>query len=116
MEALNCPGCGSNDLNQLGPAEYKCAHCGTGFVLTQTKTGFVDVVLVQAGKKEIDVIMALREITTKESVLEMMDLARAKQLIKSAPSVVAPNVSSDVGERVKARLEKAGATVELKPA
>jgi len=116
METLKCPSCGSSDLKQLSQAEYKCAHCGTGFVLTRAQTGFVDVVLVQAGKKKINVIQALREITTRETVLEMLDLARAKHLVDATPSVLAPNVTLDVGERVKARLEKAGATVELKPA
>ena len=79
-------------------------------------TSLVDVVLVQTGKKQTDVILALREITTREPALELMDLARAKQLTRAAPCVVAPNVLLEVGERVKARLEKAGATVELKPA
>jgi ribosomal protein L7/L12 len=116
METLKCPSCGSGDLNQLSSAEYKCSHCGTSFMLTYAKTGFVDVVLVQAGKKKIDVVMALREITTKETVLEMLDLATAKRLTDTTPCVVAPNVALEVGERVKARLEKAGATVELKPA
>jgi ribosomal protein L7/L12 len=116
MEALKCPSCGSSDLNQLVPAEYKCLHCGTSFMLTHIQTGFVDVVLVQAGKKKTDVILALREITTRETVLEMIDLATAKRLTDATPCVVAPNVALEVGERVKARLEKAGATVELKPA
>jgi ribosomal protein L7/L12 len=77
---------------------------------------FVDVVLVDAGKYKIKVIQALREITTQEQVLEMLDLARAKQLVESAPCVVAPNVHSEVGARLKAMLEEAGATVHLKAA
>jgi large subunit ribosomal protein L7/L12 len=85
-------------------------------MLTQTQTGFVDVVLVQAGKDTINVIQALREITTRETVLEMLDLATAKRLVEATPCVAARNVALEVGERVKARLEKAGATVELKPA
>ncbi|MBN1535555.1 MAG: ribosomal protein L7/L12 [Anaerolineales bacterium] len=79
-------------------------------------TYFVDVVLVDAGKNKINVIQALRNISAKESVLEMLDLARAKQLVDSAPCIVAPNVNSEVGERVKLTLEKAGATVKLKAA
>jgi ribosomal protein L7/L12 len=42
-------------------------------------TSFVDVILVDAGKDKIKVIQALREITTREQALEMLDLARAKQ-------------------------------------
>jgi ribosomal protein L7/L12 len=118
METLNCPRCGSGDLNQAGAAEYRCPQCGTGFTLIQAQTqiSFVDVVLVEAGKKKTDVTMALREITTKEPALELMDLATASRLTRATPCIVAPNVSSEAGERIKARLEKAGATVQLKPA
>jgi len=77
---------------------------------------FVDVVLVQTGKKPINVIQALREVSSTEATIENIDLATAKRLTDATPSVVVPNVTSEVGERVKARLEKAGATVELKPA
>ncbi|MGW8180455.1 MAG: ribosomal protein L7/L12 [bacterium] len=79
-------------------------------------TSFVDVVLVDAGSDTIKVIQALREVTTTEVVIEMLNLARAKQLVGSAPCVVVPNVNSEVGGRVRAKLEKAGAKVELKEA
>jgi ribosomal protein L7/L12 len=46
----------------------------------------------------------------------MVDLAMAKQLTDSPPCVVVPNVPVPAGERIKATLEAAGATVELKPA
>jgi ribosomal protein L7/L12 len=72
--------------------------------------------LFQAGRKPIDVVLALREATTRETSLQMLDLATAKRLTDSPPCVVVPNVRMDVGERIKARLEKAGAAVELKPA
>jgi ribosomal protein L7/L12 len=116
METLQCPSCGRNELTRLDPAEYKCLHCGTSFILTRAETGFVDVVLVQAGPQKTDVILALREVTTREPTIEMLDLATAKRLTDSPPCVVVPNLSVEVGQRVKARLEKAGATVELKPA
>ena len=77
---------------------------------------FVDVVLVQTGKKPINVIQALSEVSSTDPTIENIDLATAKRLTDATPSVVVPNVTSEVGERVKARLEKAGATVELKPA
>jgi ribosomal protein L7/L12 len=116
METLKCPSCGSNNLNQLGPVEYKCPHCGTGFMLTYNPTDFVDVVLLQSGNKKTDVILALREVTAQEASIKMIDLMMAKQLTDATPCIIAPNVALEVGERVKVRLEKAGATVELKPA
>jgi ribosomal protein L7/L12 len=76
----------------------------------------VDVVLSDAGDNSVDVILALRAITTKETIIELVDLATAKRLVDGTPCVVVPNVPIDVGERVKAALESAGATVELKPA
>ena len=76
----------------------------------------VDVVLVDAGKNTTDVVLALREVTTKEPVVELMDLQMAKRRVDSTPCVVVPNVPLDAGDRIKERLEQAGATVELKPA
>jgi ribosomal protein L7/L12 len=116
MEALKCPSCGGSDLEQSLPGEYKCLHCGTSFMLTNAPTGFVDVVLLQAGKKKTDVILALREVTAKETAIKLVDLATALRLTEATPSVVAANVTLEAGERIKVRLEKAGATVELKPA
>jgi ribosomal protein L7/L12 len=77
---------------------------------------FVDVVLTDAGRNKTAVILAIREVTTTETILVLVDLATAKRLTDSTPCVVVPNVPFDVGERVKASLEKAGAAVELKPA
>jgi DNA-directed RNA polymerase subunit RPC12/RpoP len=116
MEALKCPSCGSNDLKELSPAEYKCLYCGTGFVITPASTGFVDVVLIGPGEKRTEVIKALRDITCDEKTLKMLDLTSAMRLTDNTPCVVEANVTEEVGERVKARLETAGAMVELKPA
>jgi ribosomal protein L7/L12 len=77
---------------------------------------FVDVVLTNAGRNKTAVILAIREVTTTETILGLVDLATAKRLTDSTPCVVVPNAPFDVGERVKASLEKAGAAVELKPA
>jgi ribosomal protein L7/L12 len=76
----------------------------------------VDVVLVDAGTKTTDVVLALREVTTREPVVELLDLQMAKRRVDSTPCVAVPNVPIEVGDRIKERLEKAGATVELKPA
>jgi DNA-directed RNA polymerase subunit RPC12/RpoP len=116
MEALKCPSCGSNDLKELSQGEYKCLFCGTGFLITPAKTGFVDVVLIRTGEKRTDVIKALRDITCDEKSLKMLDLTSAMRLADNTPGVVAANVTEEVGARVKTRLEKVGAEVELKPA
>jgi ribosomal protein L7/L12 len=79
-------------------------------------TDFVDVVLVDSGSNKTGVIMALRQATSKETIVEVMDLGVAKRFVESPPCVVVPNVPTEVGQRLQAGIEKAGATVELKPA
>ncbi len=115
MVAMSCPCCGSHELNATGMEEYQCAHCGTRFRLLHPSTGFVNVVLMQTGNKQIQVIQALREISTQEATIKIFDLVTAKRLTDHPPCVIAANVLPEVGEHVKARLEKAGATVELRP-
>ena len=77
---------------------------------------FVDIILVDAGPNKLNVIQALREASTKVMALEMLELARAKQLIDTAPSVIASNQNLEIAEQVRSLLENAGATVQLKNA
>jgi large subunit ribosomal protein L7/L12 len=66
-----------------------------------------DVVLEQAGDKKIQVIKAIRELTP-------LGLKEAKALVDEAPKPVKSGVSKDEAEKVKAKLEEAGATVSVK--
>ena len=66
-----------------------------------------DVVLTAAGAQKIAVIKAVREATG-------LGLAEAKALVDGAPKAVKEGVSKDDAEALKAKLEEAGATVELK--
>ena len=70
------------------------------------KTEF-DVVLVDAGAKKIEVIKVVRELTA-------LGLKEAKDLVEGAPKAIKEAVSKDEAEKVKAKLEEAGAKVELK--
>jgi large subunit ribosomal protein L7/L12 len=65
-----------------------------------------DVVLKDFGPKKINVIKAVRQLTT-------LGLREAKELVESAPSPVLEAVGKDAAEDAKATLEDAGATVEL---
>ena len=65
------------------------------------------VTLAAAGDKKIDVIKAVREITG-------LGLKEAKDLVEGAPQVVKDSVSKKDAEEIKAKLEAAGAKVELK--
>ncbi len=64
-------------------------------------------VLTEIGGKKIQVIQAVREVTS-------LGLKEAKDVVDSAPSNVKENVSKEEAESIKAKLEAQGATVELK--
>ena len=66
-----------------------------------------DVVLVDAGAGKINVIKVVREITG-------LGLKEAKELVDNAPKAVKTGVSKDDAEATKAKLEEAGAKVEIK--
>ena len=70
------------------------------------KTEF-DVILTAMGEKKINVIKEVRAITG-------LGLKEAKDLVESAPKAVKEGASKDEAAEVKAKLEAAGATVELK--
>jgi large subunit ribosomal protein L7/L12 len=72
----------------------------------EEKTEF-DVVLTEIGQAKINVIKAVRTITS-------LGLKEAKELVDSAPKPVKEGVSQSEADEIKAKLEEAGATVELK--
>jgi len=72
----------------------------------EEKTEF-DVVLKDIGDKKINVIKAVREVTS-------LGLKEAKDLVESAPATVKEGVTKDEAEAIKKKFEEAGAKVELK--
>ena len=78
-----------------------------GGAAAEEKTEF-DVVLAEAGGNKIAVIKAVREVASG------LGLADAKKLVESAPAPVLEAASKDDAEAAKAKLEEAGAKVELK--
>lgn len=66
-----------------------------------------DVVLANAGAKKIGVIKVVREITG-------LGLKEAKALVDGAPETIKEAVAKEEAEAMKAKLEEAGAAVELK--
>jgi large subunit ribosomal protein L7/L12 len=73
----------------------------------EEKTSF-NVVLTGAGAQKIAVIKAIRE------VVPALGLVEAKEMVESAPKEVLLGVKKEEAEAAKAKLEAAGATVELK--
>lgn len=72
----------------------------------EEKTEFT-VTLKSFGEKKIEVIKAVREVTT-------LGLKQAKDLVEAAPQVVKEGVPKEEAETAKQKLEAAGATVEIK--
>ena len=66
-----------------------------------------DVILTEGGAQKIQVIKAVREITS-------LGLKEAKDLVDAAPKPVLEKVSKDDAEKAKAKLVEAGASVELR--
>ena len=66
-----------------------------------------DVVLTDAGASKINVIKIVREVTG-------LGLKEAKALVDEAPKALKEKVAKDEAEKIKAQLEEAGATIEIK--
>ena len=72
----------------------------------EEKTEF-EVRIVEIGPNKINVIKAVREVTS-------LGLREAKELVESAPAAVKEASPKDEADSVKAKLEEAGAVVEIK--
>jgi large subunit ribosomal protein L7/L12 len=79
---------------------------GAAAAAVEEKTEF-DVVLTAVGDKKINVIKAVREVTS-------LGLKEAKDLVEGAPKAVKEGVSKEEAESIKKKFEDAGATVEIK--
>jgi large subunit ribosomal protein L7/L12 len=83
------------------------AGAGAAAEEEEEKTAF-DVQLTEVGDKKIQVIKAVRQ------VVSGLGLKEAKALVDSAPKVIKEGVTKDEADKMKAALEEAGATVEIK--
>jgi len=77
-----------------------------GGAAAEEKSEF-DVVLTAAGASKINVIKEVRAITG-------LGLKEAKDMVEGAPKAIKEGVAKDEAESIKAKLEEAGASVELK--
>lgn len=86
-----------------GPAQ---ADAGGAAEAEEEQSEF-DVVLASFGEKKINVIKAIRGMTD-------LSLKDAKELVESAPVTVKEGITKEETDDIKAKLEEAGATVEVK--
>ena len=92
-------------VTAAAPVAMAAAAAGPG-AAAEEQTEF-DVILVGIGDKKIQVIKAVREVTS-------LGLKEAKELVDSSPNPVKEGISKEEAEAIKAKLEEQGATVELK--
>ncbi len=95
-------------VSAAAPVAMMAAPAGGGEAgaAAEEKTEF-DVILVTAGDKKIGVIKEVRAITS-------LGLKEAKDLVEGAPSPIKEGVSKDEAADIKAKIEAAGGTVEIK--
>lgn len=94
-------------VSAAAPVAVAAAAQGAGAAEAEEEKFEFDVVLSSIGDKKIQVIKALREVTS-------LGLKEAKELVDSAPSTIKEAASKEEAEQIKAKLEEQGATVELK--
>ena len=87
-------------------AQPVAVAAASGAAAVEEKTSF-DVILASAGASKINVIKEVRGITG-------LGLKEAKELVETAGAKLKEGVSKEEAEEIKAKLEAAGATVEVK--
>ena len=93
-------------ITAAAPVAIAAPAAGGGGEVAEEKSTF-DVVLTSAGAGKIGVIKVVRAVTG-------LGLKEAKDLVDSAPAAVKEGVNQEEADAVKAQLEEAGASVELK--
>lgn len=83
------------------------AAAGGAAALEEEEQTEFDVVLTEIGSQKIQVIKAVRELTS-------LGLKEAKDLVDSAPKAVKEGVTKEEAEAAKAKLEEVGAKAEVK--
>ncbi|MEE8331677.1 MAG: 50S ribosomal protein L7/L12 [Acidimicrobiia bacterium] len=94
------------EVTAAAPMAVAVAGGDGGDAAAEEQTSF-DVVLAAAGDKKIQVIKEVRSLTG-------LGLKEAKDLVESAPAAVIEGADKDTADAAKAKLEEAGATVEVK--
>jgi len=88
------------------PVMMAGAGAGAGAPAAEEQTEFA-VILKEVGANKINVIKAVREVTS-------LGLKEAKDLVDGAPKTVKEGVNKDEAENIKKKFTDAGATVEVK--
>jgi len=95
------------DVTAAAPVAAAAAGTPAAAAPAEEEKDEFDVVLTGAGAQKIQVIKAVRELTS-------LGLKEAKDLVDGAPKAVLEKANKDAAEAAKAKLEAAGASVEVK--
>jgi large subunit ribosomal protein L7/L12 len=90
-----------------GPAATGSAPAAVATAPAEEEKTEFEVTLKEIGPNKVNVIKAVREVTT-------LGLREAKELVESAPARVKEGVNKEEAQNVKTKLEAAGAVVEVK--
>jgi large subunit ribosomal protein L7/L12 len=93
-------------ITAAAPVAVATGPAGGGEAAVEEQTAF-DVVLTAAGGQKIQVIKVVRAVTG-------LGLKEAKDLVDSSPQAVKEGVNQEEADQIKAQLEEAGASVEIK--
>lgn len=93
-------------VSAAAPVAVAAAAPAAAAEAAEEQTDF-DVILTSSGDKKINVIKVVREITG-------LGLKEAKALVDEAPNPVKEKVSKEEAEEIKAKIEEAGGSVEVK--
>ena len=93
-------------VSAAAPVMAMAQGAGVGGPAEEEKTAF-DVILTSAGENKINVIKAVRELTT-------LGLKEAKDLVDGAPKPIKEGVKKEEANTIKTKIEEAGGKVEIK--
>ncbi len=94
-------------VTAAAPMAVAAAGGGAAAAPVEEEKDEFDVILTEAGAQKIQVIKAVRELTS-------LGLKEAKDLVDAAPKAVLEKANKDDAEKAKAKLVEAGASVEVK--
>ena len=95
------------ELVKLMEEEFGVSAAAEGGAAAGAEQSEFEVVLADAGASKLNVIKVVRELTG-------LGLKEAKELVDGAPKTIKEGASKEDAEAIKAKLEEAGAKVELK--
>ena len=93
-------------VSAAAPAAVAATPAAAPAEAVEEQTEF-DVILTSSGEKKINVIKVVRELTS-------LGLKEAKQLVDEAPNPIKEKITKEEAAEIKAKIEEAGGSVEIK--